>query len=51
MVGEGVTSLAATTEPDVRLSPHPALEHQGHCHWHYHREYHREYSWRGSWRG
>jgi hypothetical protein len=35
MVGEGVAPLTATTEPDVRLSPHPALEHQGLCHRHY----------------
>ena len=48
MVGEGVSPLTVTPEPDVRLSSHPALEHQGHCHWYYHREYHREYSWRGS---
>ena len=28
--------LTATTEPDVRLSPHPVLEHRGHCHRPYH---------------
>ena len=35
MVGGAVTHPAATPEPDVRLSPHPALEHQGLCHRHY----------------
>jgi len=35
MVAGGIASPCATPEPDVRLSPHPAFEHQGHCHWHF----------------
>ena len=45
MVGERVAPLTATTEPDVRLSPHPALEHQGLCHRHYQRRLLTTFAW------
>jgi hypothetical protein len=32
MVGGAVAHPAATPEPDVRLSPHPALQKTGSCH-------------------
>jgi hypothetical protein len=35
MIGEGIARLAATTEPDVKLSRHPASEQPGHCQEHY----------------
>jgi membrane protease YdiL (CAAX protease family) len=35
MVGGAVTHPAATPEPDVRLSPHPALQYMGLCHRHH----------------
>jgi len=31
MVGEGIAPPTATPEPDVRLSPHPAPQSEGHC--------------------
>jgi len=34
MVGGAVAHPAATPEPDVRLSPHPALQYVGLCHRH-----------------
>jgi len=33
MVGGAVARPTATPEPDVRLSPHPAPQCVGHCHW------------------
>jgi hypothetical protein len=34
MVGGAVTYPAATPEPDVRLSPHPAFQNTSPCHRH-----------------
>ncbi len=42
MVGGAVTRPTATPEPDMRLSPHPALQKTGSCHEHFVR-------WTSSW--
>lgn len=32
-VENGVTSIPSHSEPDMRLSPHPAPSLDAHCHW------------------
>ena len=38
MVGGVIADPAPTTEPDVRVSPHPAPEYKGRCHRHHNNE-------------
>jgi hypothetical protein len=41
MVGGAIADPTPTSEPDVRISPHPAPEHKGRCHRHHnHEPYH-----------
>jgi len=35
VVAGTVARPSATPKPDVRLSPHPAFQHEGHCHWYF----------------
>ena len=35
MVGGAIADPTPTSEPDVRISPHPAPEHTGCCHQHH----------------